>query len=67
GSNTGTINVTTLTDVLIEDDETINGEIANLTGAPAGVTIGTANATGTITDDDGNDPTEGIAVADFTV
>ncbi|MDT0622967.1 Calx-beta domain-containing protein, partial [Croceitalea vernalis] len=67
GSNSGTINIPTTVDALIEDDETVNGQIANLTGAPAGVTIGTANATGTILDDDGNSPTEGIAVADFTV
>ncbi|MDT0541115.1 Calx-beta domain-containing protein, partial [Croceitalea sp. P059] len=52
GSNSGTINIPTTVDGIFEGNETINGQIANLTGAPAGVTIGTANATGIIDDAD---------------
>ena len=46
-----TLTVFTRSDVLAEDDETFTAMLSSA-GLPAGVSLGTASATGTITDDD---------------
>ena len=51
GSTAGTLTVTTSEDSLVEDDETLTVTITGTT-LPAGVTLGTATATGTIQDND---------------
>ena len=53
GSLTQTISVTTLRDLLAEGNETFTVTLAaSGSGLPAGVSLGTATATGTIEDDD---------------
>ena len=57
GATTGTINVTINGDTTVEADETL---IVTLSGASANSTIGTATATGTITNDDVAPPPTGL-------
>ena len=65
GATSANVAIELLNDMLVEADETF--DITLTTASLACVTINTANATGTITDDDGNGPNEGISVSDFTV
>ena len=58
--------VTIIDDVLIEPSETLDIALAFPVAVP-GVNMLDANGLGTITDNDANGPTEGVAVADFTV
>ncbi|PIB29819.1 Calx-beta domain-containing protein [Maribacter sp. 4G9] len=76
-SNTGTLNftgtngevqtvtVTIIDDTLIESAEDLGIALSGLTTGLINIVDG--DATGTITDNDDNGPTEGISVADFTV
>ena len=70
GSATGATQIVTIEiqdDTLIEDAETLDITLAFDATPPVGVNMLDDAAIGTITDNDGNDSTEGIAVADFTV
>ena len=64
--DTQTVTVTIIDDVLIEPSETLDIALAFPVAVP-GVNMLDANGLGTITDNDANGPTEGVAVADFTV
>ncbi|MEX2188054.1 MAG: Calx-beta domain-containing protein [Pirellulales bacterium] len=64
GSLTQTVTVEVGGDTLVELDETIMATISNLQTAAAGVTLGNATATGTITNDD-DDAT--ITIGDVTI
>jgi gliding motility-associated-like protein len=70
GTATGTTQMVTiniLDDMLIEATETLNITLAFDATPPAGMNMLDGAAVGTVTDNDGNNPTEGVAVADFTV
>ncbi|WP_180272386.1 Calx-beta domain-containing protein, partial [Maribacter sp. 4U21] len=60
-----TINI--VDDMLIEANETLDIALAFDATPPAGINMLDGNGVGTITDNDANGPTEGIAVSDFTV
>ena len=69
GTQSGDTQIVTINivdDIIIEDAETLDIVLSFGTPVP-GVNMLDGNATGTITDNDGNGPTEGISVADFTV
>ncbi|MDT0622988.1 hypothetical protein, partial [Croceitalea vernalis] len=67
GTATGSSLVVTINivdDMLIEATETLDITLAFDATPPAGINMLDDTAVGTITDNDANDPTEGVAVSD---
>ncbi|WP_298489100.1 Calx-beta domain-containing protein [uncultured Maribacter sp.] len=65
GATTGTINIPTTQDSVIEGNETIIAQISNV--SYSGVTISSNSATAIINDDDNAAPGDGIAFSNVTI